>query len=198
MRSRLIENRGAEAALAIGNRGAEAALAIGNRGAEAALAIGNRGAEAALAKSALVHGKPRRLALVGLAVGVALGVSGPVAGDVVPEDGVPAQLVAFFATGTSSCPPGWETSAEAAGRLVVGVEQAEEVGVQVGAPLTDQEDRKHQHAFAASVDLPYKSVSAANGGNQDGARAGMQQWSGQTVPATTGLPFIQLPVCEKR
>lgn len=133
-----------------------------------------------------------------LCIGAALAFSGRAAGDAVTDDGVPPQLVSFFLNGAAACPPGWDTAAEVSGRMVVAVEQAEEIGVQVGTPLADQEDRKHQHAFAAATDLPYKSVSAANGGNQEGARAGEQRWTGQTAAATSGLPFIQLPVCEKR
>jgi hypothetical protein len=110
---------------------------------------------------------------------------------------VPAGTVAFFSGVGGSCPQGWRVATEAAGRLVIGVNAQDSVGTLVGTPLGNEEDRTHSHAFAATVDLPYKSISAADGSNNQGAAAGTYQDSGMTQPASSGLPFIQLCACVK-
>ena len=48
---------------------------------------------------------------------------------------------------------------------MVGVTDSDAVGKLIGTPLLTQEDRTHSHAFSVTADLPYKSISAANGGN---------------------------------
>jgi hypothetical protein len=106
-------------------------------------------------------------------------------------------MVAFFMRGDGSCPQGFRPATEASGRLLVGVASGDAVGKQVGVPLANQEDRTHVHSYKAAVDLPYKSVSAADGGNKQGAAAGKYQDSGMSEPATSGLPFIQLVACVK-
>ena len=72
------------------------------------------------------------------------------------------------------------------------------VGKLIGTALTNQEDRTHIHSFQTSADLPYKSISAANGGNGQGASAARYTDSGNTEPAPSGLPFVQLVGCVKQ
>jgi hypothetical protein len=110
-------------------------------------------------------------------------------------DGAPATMVAYFAG--DACPAGWQPADDARGRLIVGVLAPADVGVTVGTPLGDQEDRAHEHAWLATLSVPAKNISAADGGNQQGARAQSYDVGGMTGPATTGLPFAQLLVCEK-
>src|SRR5688572_26887516 len=73
---------------------------------------------------------------------------------------VPSGTVAFF---DGKCPAGFRPALETSGRLVVGVLGGDAVGKFVGPPLENQEDRTHVHAFSTTIELPYKSISAANG-----------------------------------
>lgn len=132
--------------------------------------------------------------------GLALSLRSAAADDPRPRDDldVPSGAVAFFAPDVRSCPAGWRAATEASGRLVVGVAHGDFVGKLVGQPLASQEDRTHAHAFAASVELPYKSISAADGGNRQGASAQKYQDSGVSEAAPSGLPFVQLVACVKQ
>jgi hypothetical protein len=112
------------------------------------------------------------------------------------DDGVPTGMVAFF-TGTS-CPTGWSAADYTNGRLVVGVNFAERVGKTVGNALADKEDRAHNHPFTIQLNPSVHSVSGSDGGNNQGAAAQTYSVSDATAPATSGLPFIQLLVCEKQ
>jgi hypothetical protein len=106
----------------------------------------------------------------------------------------PRGMVAFVEG--EACPDGWQVAALAAGRLLVGTEDPQRVGRTVGVPLAAAEDRQHAHPLGdATLALPYKSISAANGGNHAGAAAGPQPVTGSAGPAPSGLPFIQLTTC---
>lgn len=140
----------------------------------------------------------RPLIIVTIGLSAAL-LSGSAAGEDPPyNDGVPTGTVAFFGSETDVCPDGWGPAEYAEGRLVVSVVDAPAVGKVVGMPLKNQEDRAHSHAFTTSMDLPYKAVAAADGANNQGAQAQVYEVAGSTDPAPTGLPFIQLLVCEKQ
>ncbi|HNN95744.1 MAG TPA: hypothetical protein PKI03_25870 [Pseudomonadota bacterium] len=153
-----------------------------------------------------VSQRPRRRHLFALGLGSAgllllgLGLATrprlATAGDADTAD-VPPGIVAFFGTADSRCPAGYRVPQEASGRLIVGVTAADAVGKAVGKALADQEDRTHVHAFAGKVELPYKSISGADGPNSQGAAAKTYADSGSTGPASSGLPFVQLTVCEK-
>jgi hypothetical protein len=120
--------------------------------------------------------------------------------DVGPDDdGVPSGTVAFFSfddTG-GNCPAGWAPATQVQGRMIVGVNEPDQVGTLVGTPLTDQEDRTHIHAYASVLQLPNRQVPAGTGGSGPGARNGDHPFSGETENASSGLPFVQLLVCEK-
>ena len=121
------------------------------------------------------------------------------AGDSPADDGAPRGTVAFFMMVENNlCPPGWVTAASATGRLVVGVTNGDLNGLKVGNPLADQEDRAHVHGYSSSVKWPFKSISAADGNNQQGAAAMDYPVAGQTDAHATGLPFMQLLACEKQ
>ncbi len=115
------------------------------------------------------------------------------------DDGVPSGTVAFFSFDGSggNCPAGWVPAAQVQGRMVVGTTEAADVGVLVGAPLADQEDRAHVHAYQGTVQLPSRNVAGANGGNNQGAQSGDHALMGTSDASTSGLPFVQLLVCEK-
>jgi MYXO-CTERM domain-containing protein len=109
-------------------------------------------------------------------------------------DSAPRGMLAF--TATDACPPGWVPATLATGRLLVGTDTAELVGRVVGTPLAALEDRAHGHALTtAALALPFKSISAADGGNQQGASAANHPLTGDAAPASTGLPFVQLTAC---
>jgi hypothetical protein len=139
----------------------------------------------------------RPLLIVTIGLSAAL-LSGYAAGEDPAGDGVLPGTVAFFGSETDACPEGWLPAEYAMGRLVVSVVDEPAVGKTVGTPLKNQEDRGHSHAYSTSVDLPYKAVAAADGSNNQGAKAQMYEVAGSTDPAPTGLPFIQLLVCEKQ
>lgn len=132
-----------------------------------------------------------------LALGLAVRPQPATAGDADTAD-VPPGIVAFFGQADSRCPAGFRVPQEASGRLLVGVTAADAVGKSVGKPLADQEDRTHVHAFTTRAELPYKSISAADGPNSQGAAAKTYSDSSATAPAPSGLPFVQLTVCEKQ
>jgi len=106
----------------------------------------------------------------------------------------PRGMVAFF--DAAGCPEGWLPDALAAGRLLIATDEVVAVGRVVGTPLAPEEDRVHDHTIAgATVDLPYKSISAGDGGNSAGAASGARAVAGTVAPATSGLPFAQLTAC---
>lgn len=133
--------------------------------------------------------------LAGLAVGIQTAKGDDPTGGL---DDAPRGMLAFVAPDVTACPQGWRPAQETSGRLVVGVTDSDAVGKLIGTALTTQEDRTHSHSFQVTADLPYKSISAANGGNGQGARAGKYPDDGQSEPAATGLPFVQLLGCVKQ
>jgi hypothetical protein len=133
----------------------------------------------------------RILAIAALGMVSAAPAAPPHADDVAP---VPRNMVAFV-TG-DGCPSGWVVETLSAGRVLVGSDDDGVIGRVVGDPLADQEVREHGHGVAAmSIELPYKSISAADGGNHAGAAAGARPVSGAVSPAASGLPFVQLTTC---
>jgi hypothetical protein len=108
--------------------------------------------------------------------------------------GAPRHMVAFVVG--DECPTGWQTDALDAGRVMIGTADVAAVGRTVGTPLAAAEDRTHGHGVAgATMALPYKSISAGDGSNNQGAAAGDQPVTGSVDAATSGLPFVQLTAC---
>ncbi|MEO0421835.1 MAG: hypothetical protein AAF184_05835 [Pseudomonadota bacterium] len=108
---------------------------------------------------------------------------------------VPAHTVAFF--DTSTCPTGWVEAEYAKGRLLVARAAGDEVGVQVGDPLTANEVRHHEHHYEIDIRLPPKSISAAAGSTSGGAKRGTYTLKGNTATESVDLPFVQLIACER-
>jgi hypothetical protein len=73
-----------------------------------------------------------------------------------------------------------------------------DVGVQVGMPLGDQEDRLHAHSYKGDLALPSKSIAAADGANLEGAQSQSYSISGTTNARPSGLPFVQVTTCVKQ
>lgn len=132
-----------------------------------------------------------------LFLGLGIGLIGMrnAAGDVT-DDGVPSGMVAYISGGT--CPAGWVAASNVEGRIIIAVSDGKDVGVQVGMPLGDQEDRKHAHAYKGDLVLPAKSIAAADGANNEGAQAQSYSISGTTNAGPSGLPFVQVTTCVKQ
>lgn len=110
---------------------------------------------------------------------------------------VPTGTVAFF--DLAACPAGWTTASYATGRLIVATTDGAKLRVQVGTPLANQENRTHTHTYATTVSVDDKSISGADSCcNSQAAHATTYDVKGTTQAAATGLPFIQLTVCEKQ
>jgi len=134
-------------------------------------------------------------ALLFAALGISVVATRNAAGDAT-DDGVPSGMVAYVSGGT--CPAGWIAASNVEGRLVVAVSEGKDVGVQVGMPLGDQEDRAHTHTYKGDLVLPSKSIAAADGPNLEGAQAQTYSISGTTKANPSGLPFVQVTSCVKQ
>lgn len=132
-----------------------------------------------------------------LAVGLGLGSGKRATADKASADDVPPGAVVFMSRADGMCPTGWLPATQAFGRLIVGTTEPTQVGKLVGVPLADQEDRAHQHEITGMVTVPYKSISAANGSNNQGGAAKDYTATGQSDKSPSGLPFVQLIACEK-
>jgi len=114
----------------------------------------------------------------------------------ITDDGVPSGMVAYISGG--ACPAGWIAASNVEGRLVVAASDGKDVGVQVGMPLGDQEDRMHSHAYKGDLALAAKSIAAADGPNLEGAKAQTYSLLGTTQTGPSGLPFVQVTTCVKQ
>ncbi len=110
-------------------------------------------------------------------------------------DTAPPGIVLFASDDT--CPVGWSPLDIARGRLIVAAATGGDVGVTVGNPLGDREDRSHRHNVRLQLTLAQKNIAAANGPNQDGAAPGLHDATFLSAPATSRLPFRQLLACTK-
>ena len=72
-----------------------------------------------------------------------------------------------------------------------------DVGLEVGTPFADREERLHEHAYSGEVTLVAKNIAASNGGNQNGAAAATYPLAGTTKKVASGLPFLQIAGCVK-
>lgn len=132
--------------------------------------------------------------LIGL---MAIGCSGLTSLASAAEPVLPAKMI-FFIDGTS-CPEGSVAATDAAGRMMLVTANVGDVGKTYGTPLKDQEDRTHTHSGTMAVSLPSHHISGASGCcNDQGTRNGSHSASVTSGAATSGLPFIQLLVCQTK
>jgi len=110
-------------------------------------------------------------------------------------DGAPSGMVAFVGGGV--CPPGWVKAEGIQGRAIVGTVIKEDVGVEVGTPLDDREDRLHLHNFTGTVTLVAKGIGAPDGANTNVAAPATYSLGGMTDEGAAGLPFFQMEGCVK-
>jgi len=107
---------------------------------------------------------------------------------------IPEGFITFFES--DSCPDGWIPVETAQGRLIVSVSDPEQAGITVGVPLSDQEDRVHTHTYETALKLPEKDVAAIGCCNDQGACHDNYGISGKLNVSASGLPFIQLLLCQ--
>ncbi len=108
---------------------------------------------------------------------------------------VPDGAVAFH-QGTS-CPAGWQPLVDAQGRFLVGRTDGTQVGVTVGAPLAQGEDRTHTHGYATTVDIGSTGVAGLSGCCTDVGAAGTQSVGGTADAAHAGPPRIAQLACQR-
>jgi hypothetical protein len=148
-----------------------------------------------MVKQSRLRAATGRALVAGIAIGAfVLGLS-RASGGPAEDDGAPSGMVAFVQGG--NCPLGWEPALLVEGRLVVAVDDGANVGVEVGEPLVDREDRAHTHAYSGDLTLASKNIAAANGSNMEGAAAKAYPVAGTTAEETSGLPFVQVKACVK-
>ena len=119
-------------------------------------------------------------------------------------DTYPQGAIAFF--NLSACPTGWAAAQGGNGAALGGVAlvpfapplPAGTLGTTVGTPLASGEDRTHTHAFTGSIALNDVGFAGASGGD-DGypGASGTVNFSGTTGASSTGLPYLQLLLCQK-
>jgi hypothetical protein len=110
-------------------------------------------------------------------------------------DSLPMGAISYF--NRPSCPTGWLPFDVAAGRSVVPA-LGTDVGSTSGEPLADAEDRTHDHAVTATLELPTVVYAGIAGEANHGLGHGGGQPLKITVEkASAGLPYVQLLICQK-
>jgi len=117
------------------------------------------------------------------------------------------RMVAFSPFGAKACPSGWREVDQAKGYVIVGTDDARNVGRKFGAPIVDSTPPKHDHAFR--TDLAFvRTATSFSEGDTNAVRiiaaplqAGLSQFvhtvSGRTSVETSGMPYIQYRLCEE-
>jgi|EndMetStandDraft_8_1072994.scaffolds.fasta_scaffold63526_3 hypothetical protein len=102
----------------------------------------------------------------------------------------------FFMPG-NTCPQGSSRAANTNGRMLLVANDPGAIGRTYGDPLKDQEDRQHAHDDTMTVSLSMKSISGTSSCcNGQATSKGNHTATGKTKAAKSGLPFVQLLVCQ--
>lgn len=112
--------------------------------------------------------------------------------------GVQGSADGFVGYFNGSCPDGWSDFSPLQGRLALLVNNSFQAGEQFGLPLTDCEDRGHEHLLTGSMEFDSKHVASTGGLNEHAAKSGQQPllpWLNATAAAPSGYPFVQLTAC---
>lgn len=109
---------------------------------------------------------------------------------------VPAGMVAFFSSASSTCPSGWKEAQYAAGRLILATTNGGKIRISSGTALQDQQPATHTHAYTGSASVDYKSTASAGGSDKGVGAAGSYSTKGTSEAADSGYPFVQYLVCE--
>jgi len=112
-------------------------------------------------------------------------------------DSLPTGAISLF--NRKGCPPGWEPLAAAAGRTLIPTAGDSQPGATSGQPLEDGEDRQHSHGLPVTLNLPSVTYAGVVGeANHGVARAGSLPLTVVGDKASSGLPYVQLLVCQKQ
>lgn len=103
-------------------------------------------------------------------------------------------MIAFFTS--AACPAGWNESASAQGRVLVGITDAAE-RESIGKPLADREAPRHEHGFAADIMRDARLVPVNSPLDSAAQYIEVLELRRTTFPADSGLPFLQLLACRK-
>jgi hypothetical protein len=114
-----------------------------------------------------------------------------------PSDPLPTGAISFF--DHDACPPGWSSYAAARGRTIVPLPGDPDGKIDaVGAPLSDGEQRGHDHnGGAVPVTLPEVSFAGIVGGGNGVGAAGEVAFSLTTSSERTAPPYLALWACKK-
>jgi hypothetical protein len=110
---------------------------------------------------------------------------------------VPSGMMSYFFR--RRCPGGWRQVLPAQGRLLVGLPPGGAPEASFGGPpLAPNENRTHRHSFSGSVATRVQDIAAAPGCCAGGYGAnGSYPYSGTSFESTSGMPYIQLLLCQK-
>lgn len=112
-------------------------------------------------------------------------------------DSLPTGAISLF--NRKGCPAGWEPLGAAAGRTLIPTTGDSKPGATRGQPLEDGEDRKHSHTLPVTLNLPAVTYAGVVGeANHGVARASSAPMTVVGDKASTGLPYVQLLVCQKQ
>lgn len=103
-----------------------------------------------------------------------------------------AGLSAYF---TDECPPGWQPLSNSAGYPIMSTQNPALDGATVGLPLAAGTEPMHTHTGNASFYFTCYAFEADVGSSQDIAHCGSYTFGADLLPAPSGLPFLQMPVC---
>lgn len=106
-------------------------------------------------------------------------------------------LVAFFPN-RDTCPQTWTANDEMRGHYLVGSALGDQATFG-GAPLSDRENRQHQHPFSGEVGLSKTEVFVAPGGSHHWAKKKKYSYNGTSTTAEQAsvAPYIQMLACTK-
>jgi len=105
---------------------------------------------------------------------------------------VPQGFTTYF---SGRCPSGWTPANGTEGRLILSVMNSSAVGIKVNDPLSDREDRSHNHPYQTSINIPNNPIAADECCNNQGGRAGSYPISSSLGDSSSGLPFVQFSLC---
>jgi hypothetical protein len=112
-------------------------------------------------------------------------------------DAFPQGAVSFFRK--VACPPDWEFYPPAHGRAIIAASDGLPRGTLIGEPLAIDEDRTHEHAVSAMVEVPTTEIAGAESCCNEGMTpADTYSFAAVSGPASSGVPYVRLLVCKKR
>jgi hypothetical protein len=96
-----------------------------------------------------------------------------------------------------ACPAGWHVFEPARGRLLKATSAFDEVGVTVGAALSESAPPTHAHTFSTQISIGATGIAGATGCCTGGpGAAGAYPLTGATAAATDGMPVVFEVLCE--